>query len=1074
MSVADSDLIAELSERAKELHCLYRVEEALTDRTRDIDRVLQDVVDSLPPAWEKSALCQARLSVGDRTWSTDPFDTPVCSMNEPIVTRSGQIGWIEVSYRAAAESAGTTGPVQQPAVHRFLPEEEQLLRAIARRVSLAVEFRELQRVVQEIDEMRTPDGQPAQYRWHTIVELLLRTDQRLYARMARKLLAHMCWGGVKEAMCLFTDDDVAYRQAAEETGNNTPQAGGRENTLESNARIYEIAEANLSERAIFTLLQKWLKEDKASFIFRTLVNLDHSLVDVADAVRRFIDLNPPNGLEVSEATGKGVQVLLIRRMITNQREYIDAAKRHLSVRDFYNLIDRMIIPAKSHGVIGGKAAGLFLASTIIRSHAGERPRLADVGTPRTWYLPSDSLHYFMNYNDMEEMFEQKYKPMEEIRSEYPHIIELFKNSRFPPEIVHGLSMALDDLGPDPVIVRSSSRLEDRFGSAFSGKYKSLFLANQGTKQERLAALLDAVAEVYSSLFGPNPIQYRAERGLLDVREEMGVIIQQVVGSRAGEYFLPTCAGLAFSSNEFRWSARIERTDGLVRMVPGLGTRAVDRMADDYPVLVAPGQPALRVNSTPEEVARYSPVKLDALNLTTNRFETVRVDEFLRAHGEALPGVERLVSVLTDGRLTRKSKLMLDFASDALVVTCEGLIEDPAFIGTIRDMLEVLEEELETPVDIEFAYDGSRIWLLQCRPQSRSADTEPAPIPRDADPREVLFTAHRHISNGSIPNISHIVYVDARRYGLLPTVQEMRAVGRAVSRLNKVLPKRRFILIGPGRWGSRGDIRQGVNVGYADISNTSVLMEVAVQGAEFAPDLSFGTHFFQDLVEASIRYIPIYPDDEGVTFNDRFLSSAHNELAELLPEYASLEQVVRVIDVPKATGGKVLRIFLNAEQNTAMGVFADPVRGPVGGAAGARPPKHGPGRPDAAVEPGAAHDHWQWRYEMAGRIARTIDPDRFTLRAIYIIGSVKNATAGPASDIDLLVHHAADDAQLAGLKTYLEGWSVCLDELNYLRTGFRAGGLLDVHYLTDEDIASRTSFAVKIGAVTDPAEPLPFR
>ena len=125
---------------------------------------------------------------------------------------------------------------------------------------------------------------------------------------------------------------------------------------------------------------------------------------------------------------------------------------------------------------------------------------------------------------------------------------------------------------DPLIVRSSSLLEDRTGAVFSGKYKSLFLANQGTKRERLTSLLEAVAEVYASIFNPDAIEYRAERDLLDVHEEMGIMIQEVVGKKVGKYFLPAFSGVAFSNNDFRWSPRIKREDGLVRMVPGLGTR----------------------------------------------------------------------------------------------------------------------------------------------------------------------------------------------------------------------------------------------------------------------------------------------------------------------------------------------------------------------------------------------------------------------------------------------------------------------------------------------------------------------
>src|SRR5450756_2403429 len=149
------------------------------------------------------------------------------------------------------------------------------------------------------------------------------------------------------------------------------------------------------------------------------------------------------------------------------------------------------------------------------------------------------------------------------------MVQVFKHSHFSPEIVQGLSVALDDFQDCPIIVRSSSLLEDRLGSAFSGKYKSLFLANQGTKRERLLAVKDAIAEVYASVFGPDPIEYRSEKGLLDVHEEMGILLQEVVGTKVGRYFFPSWAGVAFSNNEFRWSPRIRREDGLVRLVPGL-------------------------------------------------------------------------------------------------------------------------------------------------------------------------------------------------------------------------------------------------------------------------------------------------------------------------------------------------------------------------------------------------------------------------------------------------------------------------------------------------------------------------
>jgi len=663
---------------------------------------------------------------------------------------------------------------------------------------------------------------------------------------------------------------------------------------------------------------------------------------------------------------------------------------------------------------------------------------------------------------VEDVLNWKYMEIDQVRQEYPHLVALFKSSSFPSELAKGLSLALDELGERPLIVRSSSLLEDRAGSAFSGKYKSLFLGNQGSKEERLTALMDAVAEVYASIFGPDPTEYRAERGLLDVHEEMGLMIQEVVGQKVGKYFLPACSGVAFSNNEFRWSARISRGDGLVRLVPGLGTRAVDRVMDDYPVLIAPGQPNLRVNVTVEEVLKYSPKRVDVINLETNAFETVDSVQLLRYCGARYPQIRHFVSVIEHDRIEQLVGPIPDFSTRDVVFSFEGLIRKTPFVARIRELLTLLQAKLGTPVDIEFAYDGEDFYLLQCRPQSYSGDAVPVAIPQNLPADKVIFSANRFVSNGKVPEITHIVYVDLEGYSQLSDQTTMRDIGRAVGRLNKLLPKRQFILIGPGRWGSRGDIKLGVPVTYSDINNTAMLIEVARQRGNYLPDLSFGTHFFQDLVEASIRYLPLYPDDPQTVFKEAFLRRSRSVLEELLPEFAHLSDTLRVIDVPKETDGLILRVLMNAELDQAVAFLS--------------PPRQRDGQPESDVEvvDRTGEEHWRWRFRMAQRIAAQLDPQMFGVKAFYLIGSTKNATAGPASDIDLLLHFQGTEEQESGLMHWLEGWSRCLSEINFLRTGYRTEGLLDVHLITDEDIAQRSSYAVKIDAITDPARKLPMK
>ncbi|MCB2218810.1 MAG: nucleotidyltransferase domain-containing protein [Bacteroidetes bacterium] len=116
-------------------------------------------------------------------------------------------------------------------------------------------------------------------------------------------------------------------------------------------------------------------------------------------------------------------------------------------------------------------------------------------------------------------------------------------------------------------------------------------------------------------------------------------------------------------------------------------------------------------------------------------------------------------------------------------------------------------------------------------------------------------------------------------------------------------------------------------------------------------------------------------------------------------------------------------------------------------------------------------HWQWRKKMAGLIANKMDFDRFGVKGVYLIGSTKTTEAGPASDIDLLIYIPELHESIPILKAWLEGWSLCLSEMNYQKTGFTSEGLLDVHFVTDEDIRNKTSYAVMIGSIENSAHPI---
>ena len=1046
------NVLNSLKERAKELHCLYRVDETLNRLEKPEDEIMRELIEIIPTGWQHSDVCLATISVDCRSFLPSGFAATDWFLRANISVEGEKVGEVVVFYGERRPTA-EVGP--------FLRDEQRLIGAIADRIGMYLLQKRLRAAHEDWETAVEGTSTEALSEWRVIMDFLRRTDHALLARITRKLINYLCWSGASEAEQLlqeFVAGDGEEPFAPQDENRPLQRTAIRDiSTLAG--RAFEIASRHCSDEEMIVNIRGWIDEEKASYLTDTLEMPHSSLADIGSAIERF-ETSEIRERDLPAALQKSLKVSLLRRFFNDDLSFLNILKNHVTVADFYALLKCTVYSSQGYGKLGGKSTGLFMATKLMRGSRDHASVFDQVKTPKTWYVSSDCLLDFMRFNNLEDIYDHKYMDIERIRRDYPQIVQVFKNSRFPPEISKGLAVALDDFESRPLIVRSSSLLEDQMGAAFSGKYKSLFLANQGSKKVRLDALQDAIAEVYASVFSPDPIEYRAERGLLDVHEEMAVMIQEVVGKRVGNYFMPAFAGVAFSNNEFRWSARIKRDDGLVRLVPGLGTRAVDRLSDDYPVLIAPGQPGLRVNVTADETVRYSPQKADVINLESNRFETVNIKALMRQAGDSYPESRKIVSIV-DGDGIRRPRGLLepDWGKDDVVVTFQGLIEDGNFVEKIRMVIDFLRSSINYPVDIEFACDGSDLYLLQCRTQSSTPQFAPAPIPRDLPRNRVIFTANRYVSNGRVPDVTHIAYVDPEGYSELSELKDLMDVGRAVGRLNKLLPKRQFILIGPGRWGSRGDIKLGVGVTYSDINNTSVLLEVARKKGNYVPELSFGTHFFQDLVEADIRYIPLYPDDKGIVFNEHFLDRAKSIFSELLPEYEHLQDVIRVIDVPSVADGQILKVLMNADLDEAVGILSAPT---VAGVKTDWQEYHVEERPE---------DHWRWRLRMAEQIAREMDPKRFGVKAAYVFGSTKNATAGPKSDLDLIVHVGEDTRQREDLALWLEGWSRALAEVNYLRTGYRSRGLLDVHFVTDEDLAKRTSYAVKIGAVTDPARSL---
>jgi len=754
--------------------------------------------------------------------------------------------------------------------------------------------------------------------WRRLFDDLKARRPDLAERVCRRLLLDMQRRGLVDFDELDRELAVQLRLVGERI-HLDPNRPKPKFSRASSRKLYELAiehaETNLTPEEITSTMLLTEKRQLAFEVSRLAENSDTPVAGLAEKIREFLDF------EIGEAVMQpedliGTRAALVRRLLTDQLDFIGVAKRYIRVRDFGHEMKHLVPTEGNQGRLGGKAAGLILARAILLQAKRDGRLDLEFKIPVSYYVPSSGTLDFIQYNGLEELINVKYKPIDEVREEYPLVEKLFKSSSFPPTIHDGLRRMLEVVRDVPLVVRSSSLLEDRIGHAFSGKYKSLFIANRGPLEKRLADLEDAIAEVYASVFHPDPIEYRRERGLIDFQENMGVLIQEVVGREIGGYYFPAFAGVAFSRCEMRWSPRINRTDGMARMVLGLGTRAVDRTGDDYPVLVALEQPQLRAVQRPEDVYRYSQTTVDVIDLRNGQFDSVPLSELLARTGQRIGMVTKLLSVYRTDQLMPLIGLMTLNDPSELVVTFEGLLSS-SFPRELKAIVDLLEEGLGEPVDVEFAHDGKTLYVVQCRAQARSLESVRIPIPADIPDSDVIFTARRYIQTGQMRDLEYIVLVDPRDYEQLPSIDAMRRVATVVGEINRALPERSFILMGPGRWGSRGDIRLGVPVTYSDICHTTMLVEIARKKGSYLPDVSFGTHFFQDLVESRISYLPLYPDDDNTAWNEAFLTQSPNALPDILPKHADLANVVRVIHVPAVADGRLLQIIMDGEVEYAM-------------------------------------------------------------------------------------------------------------------------------------------------------------
>jgi hypothetical protein len=444
-------------------------------------------------------------------------------------------------------------------------------------------------------------------------------------------------------------------------------------------------------------------------------------------------------------------------------------------------------------------------------------------------------------------------------------------------------------------------LEDSYGNAFAGKYESIFLVNQGTPDQRYEKFVEAVRRIYASTMNEDALMYRLKRGLDQMDEQMALLVQRVSGSYHKEYFFPDVAGVGISYNTFVWKNTMDPKAGMLRLVAGLGTRAVNRVEGDYPRIVALDEPLLKAQAGIKDARRFSQHDIDVLNTKDNTPETLPIDDLIKK------GIDlKLDLIATRDDADKEWSRPGDDDPGSWIVTFDTLVSETDFGPFMHKMLKTLESSYGYPVDTEFTVnfkkDGDfRINLLQCRPVQTKGLGRRVEIPASIPKRKIIFRSSGNFFGGNISqSINKVIYVDPKAYINLASQSEKYDVARAVGELNRRIDTDEeggTILLGPGRWGTTTP-SLGVPVSFAEINNITALAEIAFESVNAVPELSFGTHFFQDLVETGVFYIALFPDDKDVYLNTDFFNSLPKKLAAHLPQYKKYENVIKIFDAKK--------------------------------------------------------------------------------------------------------------------------------------------------------------------------------
>lgn len=593
-------------------------------------------------------------------------------------------------------------------------------------------------------------------------------------------------------------------------------------------------------------------------------------------------------LTETKAEQQLVKRQLMSMLIGGQSRMFELCDRYFTLQDILTIASREV----GTGFIGGKSIGMLVARKILEVEAGERFQ-SDLEPHDSFYVGADVFYTYIVQNGWWRL-RTRQKTTEGYYQYAPELRVKLLTGRFPKDIQEQFVQLLEYFGQSPIIVRSSSLLEDNFGNAFAGKYESVFCANQGTPEERYEAFEQAIRDVYASMMNQDALDYRMNRGLVDQDEQMAILVQRVSGDQHGEFFFPHVAGVGNSSNLYVWDKSIDMSAGMLRLVFGLGTRAVDRTAGDYARIVCLDDPQRLPPTNASDLKKYSQHSADLISLKDNRLATLDLSELFTQDIKVDKALFASYDTETANWLRERG---ISGQPTPYLFDFRKLLTQTDFPAVMKEMLTLLERVYAYPVDIEFTANFTRdahfkVNLLQCRPLQTRGLGQAVTIPDAGGTADCLFATSGNFMGGNTHlRFDSVIMVRPETYKALAD-RDKYSIARQIGQLNTRLKGQSVLLLGPGRWGTTTP-SLGVPVHFSELSQMAVICEVSSPEAGFVPELSYGSHFFQDLVEAGIFYVALFAGQPEVIYQPEKILKRENHLLELLPQSKAWADVIHV-------------------------------------------------------------------------------------------------------------------------------------------------------------------------------------